>query len=285
MGNDSRTLWISLGAGLLSALLLYSYSQEKKAEYDRAFGTKSPVVRARVDIAEMQTIDNSMLELTERPSDYVEPGAVREIETAIGQVAAVPIKKGETLVGNKLLQPGPDTGISLQVAPRKRALALPIDEVRGVARLIRPGDRLDVYAAVDVGRGLNTRREVAMILSDVVVLATGVSVINNIPRMFELDPSGRNVQQVALSGDTRYTSITLEVSPKEAQDLIFLQTSGGGNIYFALRNPNDREIPTRFPSSTVDSILGRPPESVVGAGSLAPTGNPFGGARPNQQGR
>ena len=271
--NESRTLWISLAAGIFAALLLYSYSQEKKKEYDGIYGKMVNVVTARVDIPEMRTIDDTMLEVVQRPADFVEPGVVNDTELAVGQVAAVPIKKGEQLLNTKLLQPGPDTGIALQVSPTKRAVSIPVDEVRGVAKLIRPGDRIDIFAAVDSGRGLQTRREVSLIMQDVVVLATGLSIRNTIPRVFELDSSGKNITQISLTGDSRYNTITVEASPKEAQDLIYLMTTSPGNIFLTLRHPNDRQSPPRMPTSNSDSILGKPavtPETVMQAPPIAP---------------
>jgi pilus assembly protein CpaB len=258
MNNESRTLWISLGAGLFAAFLLYSYSQEKKAEYDKTYGAMKNIVVAKVNIAEMSTIDDTMLEVVERPADFIEPGALQDPEQAVGQVAGKAIKKGEQLLDSKLLLPGPETGISLQVAPSKRAVTLPIDEVRGVAKLIRPGDRVDIYAAVDSGKGLAQRREVTMIMQDVVVLATGVNVVNNIPRTVESDSTGKNLILTPLSSDTKYNSLTIEATPKEAQDLIYIISTAPANIFFTLRNPNDRAVPPRLPSSTSDSVMGHP---------------------------
>lgn len=257
MGNESKTLWVSLGAGLFAAFLLYSYSQEKKAEYDKTYGTKKNVVVARQNIEEMRTIDDTMLEVVQKPSNFLEPGAIEELEIAVGQVAGKPIKKGEQILDSKLLLPGPETGISLQVAPSKRAVTLPVDEVRGVAKLIRPGDRIDIYAAIDSGKGLTQKREVSMIMQDVVVLATGVNVVNNIPRSVEADSSGKNAILTNLTTDTKYSSLTIEATPKEAQDLIYIISTAPSNIYFTLRNPNDRAVPPRLASSTSDSVLGR----------------------------
>lgn len=256
--NESRTLWISLAAGLFAAFLLYSYSQDKKAEYDKTYGTMKNVVVAKKDIPEMMTIDDSMLEVLQRPSDFMEPGAVSDPELAVGQVAGKAILKGEQILGSKLLIPGPDTGISLQVAPSKRAVTLPVDEVRGVAKLIRPGDRVDIYAAIDTGKGIVQRREVTMLMQDVVVLATGVNVLNNIPRTVEPDGNKKNAVITSLTSDTKYNSITIEATPKESQDLIYIVSTAPGNIYFTLRNPNDRAVPPRLPSSTSDSVLGVP---------------------------
>jgi pilus assembly protein CpaB len=259
MNNDSRSLWLSLAAGIFASFLLYSYSQEKKAEYDKKNGTMKTVLVAKVDIAEMQTIDDSLVMLEERPSNFIEPSPVYDIDSAIGQVAATPIKKGEQILTTKLLQPGPDTGISLQVAPSKRAVTIPIDEVRGIAKLIRPGDRVDIVAAIDSGKGATQKREVIGLMDDVVVLATGINVVNNIPRTFELESGGKNINQISLAGSTSYTSITIEASPKEAQDLIYILSTSAQNLYFTLRNPNDRKVQPRLPASTSDSILGRTP--------------------------
>jgi pilus assembly protein CpaB len=262
MNNESRTLWISLGAGIFAAFLLYSYSQEKKAEYDKTYGTMKNVVVAKQDIEEMRTINDTMLEVIQRPSDFIEPGAFQDPEQAVGQVAGKAIKKGEQILDSKLLLPGADTGISLQVAPSKRAVTLPVDEVRGVAKLIRPGDRIDIYAAIDSGKGLTTHREVSMIMQDVVVLATGIKVVNNIPRTVEADSSGKNQILTNLSDDTKYNTLTIEATPKEAQDLIYIISTAPSNIYYTLRNPNDRAVPPRVPASTAESVAGKPAVSI-----------------------
>lgn len=256
--NDTRNLWLSIAAGIFATFLLYSYSQEKKAEYDKRFGSTKRVVIAKEDIAEMQTVYDTMVETKEMPADFIQPDAITVPDEIIGNVAAVPIRKGQMILKNNLLTPGPDTGIALQVAPSKRAVSIPVDEVRGVAKLIRPGDRVDIFAAVDSGKGVNQKREVFTMMTDVVVLATGVSVMNNIPRMFELDSTGKNLTQIALTGDTKYTTITVEATPKEAQDLFYILSTAPGNLFFALRNPSDRTLPPRMPSSTSDTVAGKP---------------------------
>lgn len=257
MGNDTRNLWLSIGAALFAVFLIYSYSQEKKAEYDKMFGAKKTIVRVKEDIPEMSTIYDTMLETVEVPSNYVYPDTVSIPDDIIGHVAAVPLKKGQIIMKNMLFTPGPDTGISLQVAPNKRAVSIPIDEIRGVSKLIRPGDRVDIVTAIDIGKGQTARREAVVLMEDVPILATGVSIVNNIPRLMELDASGKNLTQTSLTGNTKYSTVTIEASPKEAQDLIYLLSTSPGNIFFTLRNPNDRTTRLRLPSSTAESILNR----------------------------
>ncbi len=255
--NETRTLWISLAAGIFAAFLVYSYSQEKQQEYDKKYGAMKRVVVAAKDISEMETIDDTMLDIRSVPEDYVGPSFAGDLDSVVGQVAAAPIKKGEQILSTKLLTPGPDTGIALQVSPGKRAVTIPVDEVRGVAKLIRPGDRIDLVAALDVGKGANAHREVSYLMQDVPVLATGVNIVNTIPRTFEVDPSGKNIIQNNLNGDTKFTTVTLEVDPKQAQDLVYLTSTQPGNLFMVLRNPNDR-AQVRYPSSNMESVSGIP---------------------------
>jgi pilus assembly protein CpaB len=256
--NETRNLWLSIIAGVFASFLLYSYSQEKKAEYDKKFGATKTIVVAKVDIREMETIYETMLDTMSVPAEYVDPSAIINKDEVVGKVAAIPIQKKQQIAKNLLLVPGVDTGISNQVALNKRAVSIPVDEVRGIAKLIRPGDRVDIVVALDTGKGVTQRRETTILMQDVEILATGVSIVNNLPRVIELDSSGKNATQTLLTGDTKYSTITVEASPKEAQDLIHILSTSPGNIYFTLRNPNDKAVPARLPSSTSESVLGRP---------------------------
>ncbi|HPI40616.1 MAG TPA: Flp pilus assembly protein CpaB [Pseudobdellovibrionaceae bacterium] len=280
--NESRNLGISLAMALVAAIILYGYTQEKESEMQKKFGASKSVVVAKEDIAELQTIHNSNLEIKDIPTEFVPPDAVGIPDEIFGRVAAVPIKKGQMIFENSLYALGPDTGISLLVSTSKRAITIPVDEVRAVAKLIRPGDRVDILAAIDAGKGASQRREVKTILPDVSVLATGVSVVNNIPRVFELDSSGKNISQIALTGDTKYNTITVEVDVKQAQDLVYMLSTAPSNIFFTLRNPNDRAPIPRLPSSTADSVLGVPqvslapsPSALSPNPSLSPSPAPY----------
>lgn len=257
--NSTRTLYLSVGMAVFAMFLIYSYSQERKAEYDKKFGATQRVVIASKDILEMATIDESMLELTDIPKEYIQPGALNAPEEALDLVAAAPIKKGEQVMITKLLTPGPSTGLAHQIAPERRAITLPVDEVRGVAKLVRPGDRVDIITALEAQKGgiSGSKIEVKTLMQDVPVLATGVNVTNNIPRVLEGGSDGNKGYFKRLSGDTSFGSITLEVNPKEAQDLILLLATNPGSVFLSLRNPSDRNVPTLGASNT-QALLGRP---------------------------
>ena len=250
--NETRTLWISVFAALIAVFLLYSYTQEKAAELNKKFGAKEKVVVATRDINEMETINETMLEIVERPVDFIQPTAINDPELAVGKVALAPIKAEEQLLENKIMEPGPITGLSLQVSPGKRAVTIPIDEMRGIAKLIKPGDRVDVIAALDVGKGANQRREVLTLMQDVIILATGIKVINELPRLFEKQGKDEFIRN--LRADTTFTNVTVEASPKQAQDLIYILSTSPGSLFMTLRHPSDNKKP-KLANSTIESVL------------------------------
>lgn len=268
--NESRNLWISIGAGVFATFMLYSYSQEKKAELEKAAGDKVRVVVAREDIRDMDSIYDNVLEVVEKARVDVEPDYFDSIPSVVGGVAAIPIKKGQTITKNKILEPGPETGMAIQVSPGKRAVTIPINDDRANARLIRPGDRVDIMAIVDSGKGINQKREVSVLMQDVVILATGVNVHNNLPRTIERDPTGKALIQTTLTGDTKYTTITIEAKIEEAQDLVYLAATNSSSLYFLLRNPHDRKIQPRVPASSAESIQGRTSGLAPGFSSQVP---------------
>lgn len=253
--NETKTLWISIGAAVFAVFLLYSWSQEQKAAMHKKFGSKKQVVIAAKDIEEMQPIDESMLEVSESPGEFVQPKAIQSPEVAIGQLAAAPIKKGEQILDTKLLLPGRDTGLSMQVTPGKRAISFPVDDMRGISKLLKPGDRIDLITAMDSGSGQDKKREVRTIMQDVPILATGQNIVDTVPATAEEDGKDgyllTNLRKVY-----NFSTITIEGSPNEIQHIIYILSTNPGSMFVSLRNPNDRYI---NPLKTVESddVLGK----------------------------
>lgn len=265
--NETRTLWISVGSALFAVFLLYSYTQEKSAELTKKFGAKQRVVVAAQDINEMETIDETMLQIDEKPVDYIEPQAVTDPEQAVGLITLAPIRKGEQILQSKVIKPGPVTGLSLQVSPSKRAIAIPVNENNSIGKLLNPGDRIDIVTALDVGKGVNQRREVKTLMQDVVILATGARIVNELPAMFERQ--GKDDYIKNLRGDMTFTTITVEASPEESQDLIYLLSTAPGAIFLTLRHPSDH-TKKRMPESTIETLLGKVSQEMLRMPAAAP---------------
>ena len=143
----------------------------------------------------------------------------------------------------------------MQVAPSKRALTIPIDDMRGVAKLLKPGDRIDILGALDIGKPPNQKRTVKTLLQDVVILATGLKVANELPVLYEKSGSDEFIRN--LRGDTNFTNITIEVSPKEAQNIVYILSTSPGSLFLTLRHPSDHETLDRLPASTIQNVVGQ----------------------------
>ncbi len=252
--NETRTLWISIASAIFAVVLLYGWAQDKRANMARKFGQTKTVVVAREDIREMDILDESKMEVVERPADFIQPSAIQNPVEVVGQIALAPIKKGEQILDTKLVFPDKSTGLSMQVSPGKRAATVPVTEVQGVAKLIKPGDRVDIVAGVDDGKGVEKVRKLRTILQNVPVLATGQSIVDNLPiKVIQGDSDEFEIRNLRVAND--YSTVTVEVTPTDAQQLFYL-ASINSPIYFTLRNPNDL-IVTPLPVSDINNVLNR----------------------------
>lgn len=253
--NETLVLWLSVGLAIFAVMLVYSYTQEKSQALTKRFGAKTTLVVSTRDINEMETLDESMLELTEVPMDFTQPGHLSDIEDAVGLVALAPIQAGEQILNNKIIKPGPVTGLSLQVTPKSRALTIPIDEMRGVAKLIKPGDRVDIIAAIDVRSRGGNARHVKTLLQNVVILATGLNVVNELPRLHEQVGSNDFIKNIRSNSD--FSSITIEAEPDDVQKLVYILSTSPGSLFLSLRHPNDSLLSQKISqTTTIESILG-----------------------------
>ena len=263
--NETLTLWLSIGAAIFAVVLLYSYTQKKSAEISKTFGVQTTVVVATKNINEMETVLEDMVELRQIPENFTQPGHVKQLDQIVGLVALAPINKSEQVLKNKVIKPGPETGLSLQVSPGKRAVTIPVDSVRGVAKLVKPGDRVDIVTALDLNDGSVQKRYIKTILQDITILATGVQIANELPRINE--EIGGLDYTVNLRTRNDFNTITIEVPPPEAQKLILILSTNPASIFFTLRHPSDNSQLALKRTSLLD---------VLGAGvvrSPSSTGN------------
>lgn len=259
--NETKTLWLSILFALIAAFLLNSYTTEKEMQIAKKYSEKINIVVAKDDINEMETIDETMLDTIEMPKEFVQPGFIKDSLDIVGKVAIAPIRKGEQILNSKVLNPGPETGLSIKVAPTKRAVTIPVDEVRGVGKLLKPGDRIDIITALDIGSGQNKERVIKTLLKDVTILATGMSVAYEPPRVHEKVGDTDFVKN--LRSYTNFDTVTVEVEPTDAQKLIYVLSTNPSSMFFSLRNPHDNEK-RPLPDVRLNDLLGLSSRSAVG---------------------
>lgn len=280
---NSKAMFLSIiMAGVAVFFVVSSVTSIEEQAINR-FGPDVTVMVAKEDIREMETLIEGMLEPKIVPANFVEPSAVKfsgkvvegsdvfqdSVKRLIGNVAVVSIKKGEQITTNKISDVSLRTGLAPQITPGKRAIAIGIDEVSSVSRLLKPGDRVDIISVIDAGVGASGREsKVAKTLfQDVVVLAVGRNITNNLARRVDYDSQSGRTRMRSLTEYDGYSSVTLEVDPNQAQLLAAITSGAGNRILLTLRNNDDTDRAQTGFSRTQDALMdGRLPAATPSSG-------------------
>jgi len=128
--------------------------------------------------------------------------------------------------------PQVDLPFSAQVAAGERAVTVPVDEISSVGGLLQPGDRIDLLYSydrpVDNANPPGPRSAVRLLLADLSVLATGKAT-----RTTQVRTDDGRLHDV----DTDYSTVTLRVTPRQAQVVTLAQRAG--DVVAVLRNRDD----------------------------------------------
>lgn len=255
---NNRAFTISFVVAVLAVSMVYSYVSSTEESYRLQYGVETPVVVAKKDIKELEILDETNLTIKTVPASFKQPGTSKSMEEVKGALAIAPIMKEEQITRSKVTQLGARSGLARQVAIGKRAVTVRINEESGVAKLLKPGDRVDVLAKVDpTGSGNKMQEEVRTLLQDVLVIATGKYVNNTVPGILERDPYSPNLtpNPTRLSEYTAYPNVTLEVDPFQAQTVVFAAINLGG-VYLVLRN-NDDNTKEELGRVRMENLLGK----------------------------
>ena len=251
---NTRALTLALVIAAFAMMMVYTYIDDQKSALINQYGVPVTVVTAKEDIQELELIDDSKLVITTVPKNFLQPGSFRSIKDLENTIATVPILKGEQITGPRVTYPGSKTGLSRQIAVGKRAVAINITEKDSVGRLIKPGDRVDVLAAIDISQGARKDlQKTRTILQDVLVLSTGMSMTNSIPIYGVETP--RVIKTMNLNTYTSYNTITLELEPYEVQKLAFIQIYGNAPLSLALGNNSDKTL-SNLKATQIYDVLG-----------------------------
>jgi pilus assembly protein CpaB len=118
------------------------------------------------------------------------------------------ISRNEPILRGKITAPNQPATLSSMLDPGKRAVTVRVDDVRGVAGFIQPGDRVDV---VLIRTEAESRANDSY--SDVILQSAKVLAIDQI--------TGERTEQPTIA-----KAVTLEVSPQEAQKILLATNIG-----------------------------------------------------------
>ncbi len=237
---NTRAFTLALVISLIAMFMVYTYMEDQKSALIKRYGTESSVVVAKTDINELDLIDESKIQVISIPQSFLQPGHFKSMKEVENTVATVPILKGEQLTKPRVTYPGAKTGLARQVSVGKRAIAITVTEDMAVSKLIKPGDRIDILAAIDYAAGRKDKYNVITVLQDVLVLSTGLSMTNSLPIIGVETPTV--IKKMNVNTYTVYNTITLELDPFQAQKLNFILTFSGRSPMLTLRNNSDKNL-------------------------------------------
>lgn len=190
------------------------------------------VVVAAVNLSWGTKLTAEMLKLVPFPSQSLPQEAFSSIESLAGRVLIAPVVANEPLIEAKLAPLDVTKGgVAAITKPAKRAMAVKVDDIVGVAGFIHPGNQVDVLVTMTQSPPVTKT-----VLQNVLVLAAGT----------ELEKRGKDEKPQPVR------VITVEVSPEEAEKLAL--AANEGRLQMALRNPLNVE-PILTKGATVSSLL------------------------------
>ncbi len=210
---------VASGASLLLYRLLINRPQTTRA----AAPVTTQVVLATHDIEMGSVLKEEDVKL-EDWAGAVPTGAVVKIQDLVGRGVNTKIFAKEPIIESRLSPKGAGGGLASMIPPGMRAVAIPVNDVVGVAGFVVAGMRVDVLISGSSPHGDNGLGPVTKtMLQNLEVLSAG--------QEFKKDAEGKPVAVPV---------VNLLVTPEQAEQLSL--ASKQTTIQLDLRNPLDHEV-------------------------------------------
>jgi pilus assembly protein CpaB len=198
----------------------------------------SQVAVATADLSPGIALAAGSVKIVSWPHELVPPQAASTVQQVEGRVAVMPISNGEPILFSKLAPVGTEAGLSGLLDENKRALAVRVDDVSGVAGFVHPRDKVDILADMKI-QDMNDSFS-KTILQNITVLSIG-----------QTWEQKENKPVVV-------NTVTLEVTPEQAE--ILNLASSEGKIRLALRSRRNENIVETSGVSISQLFAGAKPE-------------------------
>lgn len=249
----------SIGVGILAGLLTAQYIGGIREDLARE---RAALLKANEKISVLAAAEDLPVGTVLKPADI---GVLSVPRVSVGQQAILP-DDVELLFGKKIvfslkkrdplmwthIEGGADNlhGLAQLVQPGLRAISLSVGGAEAVSSMVQPNDRVDVlgtfsFPSQKVPGEMET--VTLTVLQDVTVLATGQRTARQ-----------RSTDRRGLQG-SGYSTVTVEVTPREAELLVFAQQIRG-RLTLALRNSGDVSFESDLPEIDFKHIEDKLPE-------------------------
>jgi len=242
-----------LGASAAAATYGYLEGLRRAAE---AGSQMTEVLVASQDIPRGASADDLMssgaVERVRMPQRYVAAGAISSARAVSDRILAVPVSKGEVLTTGRFQYPS-EAGLAYNVPKDFVAIAVPVDENSGVAGLVKPSDRVVVFATV-APKGGNGEDRTRVIIPGARVLAVGRSTGTEPTATTTPQRQGSVLaaQRSKASDLDAMKNVTLALSAEDAEKVVL--AAEVGSVWLALLPATESEA-TPGPGQTVRSVL------------------------------
>lgn len=236
----------SLVAGLLAAVLTRFYLSAKEAEVAsqkeallKKYGTIE-VLAFKKDVPGGTVLSEAEIGSKTVPKLGLQGQAVdrSSFRDILGRKTLMSRGKGEVLFWADIEGGDPAAhGLSSDVKRQMRAISVNVNGAASVSGMVKPNDHVDVIGTFDfpdeTGKVKKGDLVACTILQNVLVLATGKETAKSQPKEFGVN-----------SG---FATVTLEVTPREAEMLAFAEQIKG-RLVLTLRNRNDTSTEKELPN-------------------------------------
>ncbi|OPY55957.1 MAG: SAF domain protein [Pelotomaculum sp. PtaU1.Bin035] len=240
--KNKLILILAVIVGLVAAGGIYMFLVQMEKTY-QVNGNFGKVAVARQRIPAKTQITSQMFELKDMPEKYINERAAVDPKEVQGQIAKSDILPGEQVLLDKLAKDkDASDSLSFLLQPGKRAVTIAVNEISGIAGLVRPGDRVDVMGTFDLQGAVGQEKSsmTSLLIQNAYVLSTDQST----------NPAAGNSQDGKKAAPAHV--LTLSVTPEQAQPLILC--SEKGSIRLLLRSATDQEI-IALPSIKMNQLV------------------------------
>lgn len=240
-------LIVAVVAGLLAALLTRTYLTSKDAEYRKLkadftakHGTFDVLCFAK-DVPSGTVIREEDLRKKTVPQSGLNGQALTRanVPDIVGRRLVNGRRAKEVLFWSDIEGGNPvGGGLAADIRKKMRAVSINASGAAAVSGMVRPNDHVDVIGTFSFpktapdGKTVVQELVTCTMLQNVLVLATGKDTAKSAP--------------LHTPGGTSYSTVTLEVTPREAEMLVFAEQIRG-RLSLSLRNRNDTSYEKELP--------------------------------------
>lgn len=189
-----------------------------------------------------------MIALEEVPQRYVAADAISSTRAIEGQVLSAPLSKGEQVTSTRFSLPS-TAGLAYSVPSDHVAIAIPVDEVRGISSLVRPGDRVAIFVTFEP-EGDTETAITRLLLPEAKVVAVGAALTAEQSRPTTDEKGGVLAASEEEKAAPRF--MTLSVTPIDAERLVFSEEIG--SVWVTLL-PATAEVAPTAPGRSLQTIF------------------------------